>query len=68
VFYVGLRKMSGRKLIQHGEASLLHGCKRQSAWAAVNIAVALALAFGQKAAQLSCSPRAERHAAALTRP
>jgi hypothetical protein len=25
VFYVGLRKLSGRKLIQHGEASLLHG-------------------------------------------
>jgi multidrug efflux pump len=25
VFYVGLRKLSGRKLIQHGEASLSHG-------------------------------------------
>jgi multidrug efflux pump len=25
VFYVGLRKLSGRELIQHGEASLLHG-------------------------------------------
>jgi multidrug efflux pump len=25
VFYVGLRKVSGRKLIQHGEASLSHG-------------------------------------------
>jgi multidrug efflux pump len=24
VFYVGLRKLSGRKLIQHGEASLSH--------------------------------------------
>jgi multidrug efflux pump len=25
VFYVGLRKLSGRELIQHGEASLSHG-------------------------------------------
>jgi len=25
VFYVGLRKLSGRELIQHGEASPLHG-------------------------------------------
>jgi hypothetical protein len=25
VFYVGLRKLSGRKLIQHGEAGLSHG-------------------------------------------
>jgi multidrug efflux pump len=25
VFYVGLRKLSGRKLIQHGEAALSHG-------------------------------------------
>jgi multidrug efflux pump len=25
VFYVGLRKLSGRKLIQHGKTSLLHG-------------------------------------------
>jgi multidrug efflux pump len=25
VFYVGLRKLSGRKLIQHGEASLSRG-------------------------------------------
>jgi multidrug efflux pump len=25
VFYVGLRKLSGRELIQHGEPSLLHG-------------------------------------------
>ena len=25
VFYVGLRKLSGRKLIQHGEATLSHG-------------------------------------------
>jgi multidrug efflux pump len=25
VFYVGLRKLSGRKLIQHGGASLAHG-------------------------------------------
>src|ERR1700716_535141 len=25
VFYVGLRKLSGRELIRHGEASLLHG-------------------------------------------
>ena len=25
VFYVGLRKLSGRKLIQHGKASLSHG-------------------------------------------
>jgi len=25
VFYVGLRKLSGRKLIQHGEASPSHG-------------------------------------------
>ena len=25
VFYVGLRKLSGRKLIQHSEASLSHG-------------------------------------------
>jgi multidrug efflux pump len=24
VFYVGLRQLSGRKLIQHGEASLSH--------------------------------------------
>jgi len=25
VFYVGLRKLSGLKLIQHSEASLAHG-------------------------------------------
>jgi multidrug efflux pump len=25
VFYVGLRKLSGRKLIQHGDAALSHG-------------------------------------------
>ena len=25
VFYVGLRKLSGLKLVQHGEASLAHG-------------------------------------------
>jgi multidrug efflux pump len=25
VFYVGLRTLSGGKLIQHGEASLAHG-------------------------------------------
>jgi hypothetical protein len=30
VFYVGLRKLSGRSLIHHGEAGLSHGWSRQA--------------------------------------